>query len=54
MLVPAATVAGKSSPSVDNNGQSKNEDEDELERQTIRVGSADFDEYDASGKNPFF
>ena len=23
-------------------------------RQTIGVGSADFDEYDASGKNPFF
>ena len=30
------------------------EDAEELERQTIRVGSADFDEYDASGKNPFF
>jgi len=28
--------------------------EEELERQTIQLGSADFDEYDASGKNPFF
>ena len=26
----------------------------EVVRQTIGVGSADFDEYDASGKNPFF
>ena len=33
---------------------STGEDAEELERQTIRVGSADFDEYDASGKNPFF
>merc|ERR1712218_168698 len=33
---------------------SNGEDAEELERQTIRVGSADFDEYDASGKNPFF
>jgi len=28
--------------------------QEELERQTIQVGSSDFDEYDASGKNPFF
>jgi len=35
------------------NGQSTDSQE-ELERQTIQVGSSDFDEYDASGKNPFF
>jgi len=42
-----------SAPDV-NGGGGGQVDQDELERQTITVGSADFDEYDASGKNPFF
>ena len=44
--------AATSAPDV--NGGGGQVDQDELERQTITVGSADFDEYDASGKNPFF